>query len=957
MEIMDKRSLLLDNRNSEDIYYQALNLAKYYCPEWAHDWGPDYFDPDDPGLVIFKLFSDMAEYSTKQFNRIPEKHFITFLDFMGIDLLPARTSIVPLTFYIAQGSEQAQIPSRTLVASSKDPEIIFETAQHLTAIPVKLFAFSINPVKDRYSDHSDFISGERTFSIFSNNSNEKRLDHILYLGIDDLFNGITPFQNIKIKLKGDNLSYEHFEQWYNGQGIPLIVEINKEQNTNDSLIFNFTNVTGFEKTTFNDLQNFWIYTRPNNKIRITPGSGLPQISNITVDIASEKIIPGSLFFDNVPLDIKKGLYPFGETPKEGCSFYIGSIEAFSREGSKITLTIELEKELENREVELSWEFRDGEAWKKLPMTKDNTDGFRKSGICINEFICPVIPESEINGQSNKWIRIRIESGGYGSSGKFEQSPLDDIINLLPATYNRMAIKTELEKKGVSFGIKYIESTYNPPFIKSIFLAYSFEDRNIKQVLSYNNFSYKKFNDSDVVVPFEPFGEERPIFYLGFEKILTNIQISLFVSIKEKPDERSVLIWKYYDGDAWKELPLENDETDSFNKSGIVSFMFSQEIKKSLQFGKEYFWIRIESHDGLVCPEINGIFPNTVWAFNQISIDNEILGSGNGLPGQSFSFSKKPVLPGQVIEIKEGENLLEWKETCSFVLSGKKSRDYIIDRIEGRIFFGDGIHGMTPPKGKNNIIAKSYRSGSGKKGNLKTGAIDTLRRANPDIERVTNHVPSSGGIDNENVDGAVFRGPHAIKNRGYAVTVEDFEWLAREASPEVIRTKAFLDDTNRINVIILNDRFSDTRNEKPFPEKSLIDSVGKYIKERALFNIQERIYISGPEYKRIDIDVVVKPLLINESSLVIEKLNKELMIFFDPVRGGKYGNGYDFGEKLFVSDVSATIENVDGVDYVEEIILKKIIGENIVDEVSAGGWINMENNALPYPGNIEITITK
>jgi len=89
---------------------------------------------------------------------------------------------------------------------------------------------------------------------------------------------------------------------------------------------------------------------------------------------------------------------------------------------------------------------------------------------------------------------------------------------------------------------------------------------------------------------------------------------------------------------------------------------------------------------------------------------------------------------------------------------------MIDRKDGRILFGDGIHGMVPPMGKNNIIAGFYRSGGGKRGNLKNGVIDTLRRANPDIERVTNPVPSSGGIDFEDSDGVVFRGPLTIKNR-------------------------------------------------------------------------------------------------------------------------------------------------------------------------------------------------
>ncbi len=951
---MDNNPLLLDNRKSEDIYLQALDLAKYYCPEWASKWEPYHFDPDDPGLVILRLFSNMAEYTITQFNRIPEKHKIIFLDFMGIDVRSARPAIVPLTFYLAEGSSIAQVPAGTLVASSKDPDVVFETMQHLTAITVKLYPFSINAWNDSYVDHSTVLSGERSFLIFAKDKDEKPLEHILYLGDDDIFDGKkTPFKNVIIKFRGYDLSPEYFEQWFNGQGLHINVEIIPEQKNKESLVFNINNFNIFEKSIINDVQSFWILTRPNKKKKIIHGSDLPRISIVTVDVISGNIIPEFIFFGNTPLDIKKGFYPFGEAPKEGDVLYIGSSEALTKKNSTMSLNIELDKDLDNKAIELIWEFWDGQAWKILPIIQDNTNGFTKSGISRIEFICPAITESEINGQSNRWIRVKIKSGGYGSPGKFENIPLDSIINSLPESLDRKAIKNELEKKGMSFGVQYIQPAYNPPFIKSINFVYNFKDKKIKHIMAYNNFSYEKFTSTDTIIPFKPFEIDRPAFYIGFEKIEANIQISLYFSIKEKyGTEKSTVKWKYYDGSKWKELSVENDETDSFDKSGIISFLFPQEIKKSLEFGKELFWIRIESENQQLYPEIKGIFPNTVWASNKMSVNSEILGSGNGLPGQSFSFSRKPVLSGQVIEVKEGETLIKWRETSSFAISSKLSRDYIIDRKEGIIFFGDGKHGMIPPKGMNNIFA-TYRSGGGKKGNQEIGIINTLRKANKDIERVTNHTSSSGGADDEDSDAAVFRGPHTIKNGGYAVTAEDFEWLAREASPQVIRAKAMLGDKDKIQVIIL----TDGKNGPILPEKNLIDSVGKYIKERAFFIIQEKIHILGPEYRRVDLEVTVKPLFVNESSIVIEKIKKRLSNFLDPVRGGKFAKGYDFGEGIYVSDVAANIEEVEGIDYVEELTLKKIIEDNVVAEVSDSGYLSIEKNALPFAGKFEVTITK
>lgn len=950
---MDNMLPVIDARKSDDIYKQALLLAKHFCPEWAGNWGPDHFDPEDPGLVIFKLFSNMAEYSNKQLNRIPEKHFIAFLDFMGIDVRSARPSMVPLTFYPVKERSKAQVPSGTLVASSKDPDIVFETIHHLSAIPLELYAFSINSLTDSYAYHSDVPSGKRTFMIFSGDMEEKPLDHILYLGDDDIFDGKTPFENIIIKFMGIGLSSDYFKQWRNGQGLPLEVEINQDDNEkydNKQLVFNFKNLNVFERSIINGVQSYWLLTLPEKEKRITYGKDLPGISKVTVDLISRKIIPEFLFFDSSSLDMKKGFYPFGETPGTGSSVYIGSGEVLSKENSSIILNIELEKELDDKPVELSWEYWNGSGWRDLSILHDDTNGFRKSGMCRIEFICPIVPECEINGQSNRWIRARIKSGDYGSPGKVEPNQLDELMKSLPEHLDKKTIKSEFEKKGISFGLRYIPPTHDPPFIKSIHFVYSFKDRPIMHILAYNNFSFKQYNGTDTIVPFEPFGIDRPAFYLGFEEIEPDAPVSIYFSIREKILERAGVKWKFFNGIAWKELSIENDETDSFKKSGIISFLFPSEIKKSFEFGKVVFWIRAEPDNLDSYLMLKGIFPNTVWALNQISVNNEILGSGNGLPGQSFSLSKKHILPGQVIEVKEGENLMKWMETSSFAISEKLSRDYMIDRNEGKIFFGDGIHGMIPPKGKNNIIATFYRSGGGKKGNLEAGSINTPRRANPDIELVTNHVPSFGGVDGEDNDSAVLRGPHTIKNGGYAVTVEDFEWLARETSPEIIRAKAFLDNTNNIKIIILTDK----KNEDSF---SLMNSVSEYIKGRALFTIREKIQILEPEYRRIDSQVTVKPLFINESSLVVERIELRLSDFFNAIKGGKNGKGYDFGEEINVSEVAAVIEDVEGVDYVEEIILKQMIDDNVIGEVSGGGRLFIDNNALPYAGNIEVKITK
>ena len=371
---------------------------------------------------------------------------------------------------------------------------------------------------------------------------------------------------------------------------------------------------------------------------------------------------------------------------------------------------------------------------------------------------------------------------------------------------------------------------------------------------------------------------------------------------------------------------------------------------------------------MTCPKLNGIYANTVWAVNLLNVENEILGSGNGKSGLSFSFSRKPVLENQVIEIKEDvpisedqakiiheeegtdairkiydektgelkEVWVKWHEVNNFYLSSSLNRHYILDHSRGMITFGDGTRGILPPKGRNNIVAKIYRTTGGKKGNLDPGTIKVLKKPIENIESVINYFSSSGGSDQEDLENAVTRAPHTIKNRNRAITVQDFELLAFEVSPDVLRAKCIPGD--KITVFILPSKETET----PQPDAGLKESVEKYLKEKALFTIRDRIKVVGPEYKSIDlkVNVIIQFKYLNESSIIEEKIKGGLKRFLHPLHGGRDGKGWDFGTDIYYSEISAVIEAIEGVDYI------KIIET---------GKITIKENELPCAGNIEIEI--
>jgi predicted phage baseplate assembly protein len=97
------------------------------------------------------------------------------------------------------------------------------------------------------------------------------------------------------------------------------------------------------------------------------------------------------------------------------------------------------------------------------------------------------------------------------------------------------------------------------------------------------------------------------------------------------------------------------------------------------------------------------------------------------------------------------------------------------------------YGRLLPKGRQ-IRFTSYRLGGGVVGNVGEGTITALRSAIPYVDSVINYEAARGGTDAETLDSAKLRAPKTLRTNTRAVTAEDFEYLAREASPHVARAK-------------------------------------------------------------------------------------------------------------------------------------------------------------------------
>jgi hypothetical protein len=196
------------------------------------------------------------------------------------------------------------------------------------------------------------------------------------------------------------------------------------------------------------------------------------------------------------------------------------------------------------------------------------------------------------------------------------------------------------------------------------------------------------------------------------------------------------------------------------------------------------------------------------------------------------------------------------------------------------------------------------------------------------------------------------GPAQISNRDRAVTPEDFEWLAKEASREVRKARCIPNrnaqgrrEPGWVSLYIVPDSTEPT----PMPSLELRRSVTRYLARRADLCIvrQEHISVGPPEYVRVGVRVTVFARSLDDTALAELNVRKKLDTFLHPLTGGPEGKGWEFGRELAASDIYRLLEEIKEVDHVGPIHL--FFGEKASAERAEIG-----PNALIAPGEHFIT---
>src|SRR5689334_9990442 len=137
----------LETRRRRELREELLERARV----WLRDWKPRD-DRADFAAALINVAARLSSEVTERLDRVPEKAFRGFLDWLGVRGVSGHAARMPVVFTLAPGSEATAVDAGVqLQASAVDPPVVFETERPLMLIPGALTALvAADPVNDTF---------------------------------------------------------------------------------------------------------------------------------------------------------------------------------------------------------------------------------------------------------------------------------------------------------------------------------------------------------------------------------------------------------------------------------------------------------------------------------------------------------------------------------------------------------------------------------------------------------------------------------------------------------------------------------------------------------------------------------------------------------------------------------------------------------------------------------------
>ena len=666
-------------------------------------------------------------------------------------------------------------------------------------------------------------------------------------------------------------------------------------------------------------------------------------------------------------------------PTIGRKFYIGADLFENRRKAPVLLEIEVAFEMNGEPVEepkdlyaLQMTYRAEDSWRvvwtedkiysKFTFADVDEEGAKKPGRRKIRFVLDPkeqlrgLSRHTISGTETTWLRLElIKSSLTGVDEQKEQRPIQlRVFNIRLGADKTLGDET------------YEQPMPNPRVAQ---LDFREENQRLTRVVTR---AVGRLNEVYPFFPFVEIQEPNQALYLQFDKPLppgsrhavhVRCQGEAFLPAGVRM-EWELLEAQSHGRTGWRRLSADQKADDgsirppyALDRSGVLEFPLPDVPPHPEQDG---FWLRgrfvvpqnMRVDQVPPLPPITHVMLNTVDAVNLHSVRTERY-SGYAVPHQSVQLLRRPLFLHEdegeraifprpdkfddiVVYVDEGEGeRVRWRAVDQRELqtAGKDDRIFVVDPVDGTLTFGNGIRGRMLPAGSNNILVDSYRLVPGSKGNVGPHEVVVADAINKPVE-VTNLVPTTGGRDAETIDEIVRRAPSLLNSRDRAVTRNDFEIIAQEASGEVARAACdgVLNEDGEVRIVILPQRREDEVFPDPFLFEGLRKHVAGYLKRRCLINVTPVVRLAAGMDIHVSIALRLRP---NANVIQIrEQASRWIESFLDPYAGGLDGEGWPFNGTLYAQDFARMVTDIPEVRHVVDVQLYDMSGKDIR---SAPGW--------------------
>ncbi|WP_167238647.1 hypothetical protein [Massilia genomosp. 1] len=633
--------------------------------------------------------------------------------------------------------------------------------------------------------------------------------------------------------------------------------------------------------------------------------------------------------------------------------------------------------------ELSWEYWNGAAWWKLSGLRDETLNLKRSGAIRFDMPDDLQP-SDWAGTNNHWVRARLVGGDYGQprtvvktvtrpDGSTEQTVerfpdeagAPQVLNLrVQYAAGQPVLPTYVLSADSGAVRDQSDANRTAGALVSMFthLASGLPPSSDQAQAAAAGPACRAACacDASTLAPAAgqaaapPAAPQRAL-YLGFSAALAGQPVKLLVLVEREQmfDAFAPLRIEALSGAHFVPVVAE-DGTRALGESGLLSLSLTLPTVVAGLFGSALCWLRLSpARQGeRWTPHLRGVYINAAWARAAETMTRERLGSSIGAPGQVLLLARPPLLRDtlelRVREALSGEErdaLLRadpasvvsdvasdlrghwvlWRQVTDVDDSGALERVYSLDETSGAVRFGDGLHGMIPPIGRDAIVAFSYqRSAPGSAdGVLAANAIAQRTKLNlitavDGVEAVFAADQPAGGAAPDDPQRVRRFAPARLRHRERALSAADFEDHALQSSPDIVQARAFPDSSGLRLVIVM--RGPDVQPSQAVRRELRYTLLAAAPPQMA---IGRALRITGPAPRRLRIGLALRVATLGGSGQLANYAKAALSAFFDPASGGLEREGWPLGADPLDDDVALALLDAPGLEGIERVSFEEI----------------------------------